>query len=1127
MVGAAVFWRLTQGPISLNFVRENIQAEINASLGGMSVKLGGVVIERDAKTGVPHLRLRNVELADQSGEIIARAPRAAVAIDGSALLRGSVVAKQIDLIGPRILVKRNIRGEFELGFGLPAGQAEGNGETANSGKADMEQAELPLAPEVRGGTLLDFLSGKLPGEPSANASIASLDAVVVTDAAIQLLDEVNGSVWNIPKASLAFKRMPFGFAFFSEASVASGDRPWHTELSASYRRDTGTFSVSARIFDLVIADLADEVFALSKLAQVKLPLSGHAEFEITENAQIVKASAELSAAAGQVGFPGYISAPIIVDEGLIRLDYDPATGGIAIRDSVILVGGTQAQLTGKVDPVRDTDGRLTDLKIAISARNLSLDTAGTVRDALAIDRVDFTGVASVRSAHLDVEDFVVMAGQAGLRVHGSFTGGEKSAGIRLAGRIRDMPAPVLKKLWPPIVAPNTRNWVNANILEGTIADGEFTINLPVDALDEALKAKLIPNDSIDARFKLGGVSTKYFSDLPPITGASGTARLQGDYFGIVMDGGLVTLPSGRSLQLKGGTMDVTALLAPITPATFAIKVETDVAAAFEYMALPPLNLVQQSGLDLAKLKGRATVDINLGVPLSRDVQRNDVKVSATGKIADASLQGALAGIDLDNGQIAISITGGAIKAEGPVKINGLDAKVSWARAAGSNPAQTAVLTLDLDDAQRKKLGVDISDYLKGPVGLQVTLPAFREDVKLVNVVADLSDADLRLEAIGWSRAGTKDTTASFSYAPDAAKGGQISDLVVKGDGLLIKGDISLDSKGGLGQASFPTIILNEDNRFGLVLNTADGNLNAVINGASFDARPLIKSLFDTRGKAKTTKDAKDGSIVTIDAAIDRVYAHRGEIVTGVTGKIVMRGDTVQRANISGAFVSGEPINIRMEPQDGGTRELRVGGRDAGAALRAANLYSKVSGGQINFSASLGAGGDSSLRDGKLVLRDFAVRDEAALSGIDQKGRGKKTGPRRDGMTFSRLTLPFTSDSRFIRIGDTLIRGPDMGATAQGIIRKADGAIDIDGTIIPAYQLNSAIGEIPIVGDIVTGGKGQGMFALSYALGGTMKEPRFQVNPVSAIAPGIIRKLFFEYGSAGSPPQTKLRGSTQR
>jgi hypothetical protein len=80
----------------------------------------------------------------------------------------------------------------------------------------------------------------------------------------------------------------------------------------------------------------------------------------------------------------------------------------------------------------------------------------------------------------------------------------------------------------------------------------------------------------------------------------------------------------------------------------------------------------------------------------------------------------------------------------------------------------------------------------------------------------------------------------------------------------------------------------------------------------------------------------------------------------------------------------------------------------------------------------------------------------------------------------------------------------------------DGAIDIDGTIVPVYALNAAIGEVPILGDILTGGKGEGIFGLTYAVGGTMAQPRFQVNPVSAIAPGILRK-FFEYGGNNGEP----------
>jgi hypothetical protein len=192
--------------------------------------------------------------------------------------------------------------------------------------------------------------------------------------------------------------------------------------------------------------------------------------------------------------------------------------------------------------------------------------------------------------------------------------------------------------------------------------------------------------------------------------------------------------------------------------------------------------------------------------------------------------------------------------------------------------------------------------------------------------------------------------------------------------------------------------------------------------------------------------------------------------------------------------------------------MRINGRDGGAAIRAANLYSKVAGGQIEFYALLESEG-SSVKDGKLVLRNFEVRNEAALAELDSRGKPKRAGPRRDVLTFSKLTLPFTSDGRFIRIGDSLVRGPELGASAEGLIRKSDGAIDITGTIIPAYALNAALGDIPLFGDILTGGKGQGIIGVTFAMGGTVDKPSFQMNPVSAVAPGIFRK-FFEYGNVG-------------
>lgn len=1120
VAGGVVFVQLMSGPVSLDFMRDRIRAQINSNLGGgLKVNLEGVMIERDANTGMPHFRLRDVELTDAQGEVIARAPKAAIGVDGTHLMRGAVVPKQIELIGPRIVARRTLEGGFKLGFDEHRAAESGKEVT---GKSDQETRLQEVHPETQGGTVLDFLSGVTPGSEEVNSTMASLDAILVSDAVIQLVDDINGTSWSIPKASLAFKRMPYGFTLFSEAQIASGGDPWRAEISASYRRERKSFAVSARVTDLVPANIADDIFALSKLAQVKLPLSGHVEMEISENARIMNGSAEFTAAAGEVGLPGFIAEPIAVSEGLLRLDFDPQTGGVEISNSTLLIGGSPAQISGRIVPIRQPDSRLDALRIEINARNLSLDPNSIVKDQIAIDRVDFAGVASVREARFDVEDAVIMAGNAGVRLRGTFTGGERSVGIRLSGRMRDVSAPILKRLWPPIIAPNSRKWVNTNILAGRITDGEFVINLPVDGLAEGVKNKLIPNDAIAARFGLEGVSTTYFGGLPPIVEASGEGTLGGDTFSLRLDKGVVRTPSGKQVDLSKGTLKMTALLAPMTPADIRLEGQGSVPAFIEYLDLDPLNLVTKSGGKARDLTGDATVAVELDLPLKQIVKRDDVKVSATAKLRGAGLKNALDGIDLSNGEIDLKITENSIRAEGPAKLNDIPAKVTWWRDGGAESPQNAIIETTLDAKQRDAIGAKVNDFVSGPVKVKVKVEGFRDEVRKIRVDADLSKASLRLAAIDWWRPPAPRTTASFDYTPGDGKAGRIDNLAIKGDGFLMKGQLAINGAGVISEAKFPTVVLNEDNRFGVVVTQSSEATNVSVNGMSFDARPMIRSLFASRpapsggdqgsGKGK----GKGKGVVIVDAVVDKVYAHRGEVVTGVAGSVVMRDGYVERATLNGSFFSGQPITIRVMPADDGGRDLRIGGRDAGSALRAANLYSKVAGGQIDFTAKLGGGADSTVRNGRLTLRDFEVRDEAALAELDQKGRPKRAGPRKGGVVFSRLTLPFTSDARFIRIGDTLVKGPELGATAQGLIRKNDGAIDIDGTIIPAYALNSAIGEIPILGQILTGGKGEGIFGLTYAVGGTMSKPRFQVNPVSAIAPGILRK-FFEYGGSNEPP----------
>jgi Protein of unknown function/AsmA-like C-terminal region len=1128
-LGIALTWRLSQGPLSVDFMRDRIQAKINRSLGGMSVRLAGVIIEHDARTGIPHFRLRDLELIGPDGQTIARAPKAAFGVDTRALLGLQLVPRQIELIGPRILVRRHVDGSFELGFGRSTapeekGGAVGDGQTAGTkgNRADQEPGFAAIAPETQGTTLVDFLIGALPDNESSKQAIASLDTVLVSDAAIQLYDEANNATWYAPAANLAFKRTAYGFALFADAKIASGNVPWRTEISASYRKETRTFSVSARIFDLVPAEISDEIFALSQLAQVRLPLTGHADVEFSDTGEISKASAELSAQAGKVGFPGYISQPLLIDQGSLRLDYDPKSGGVIIRDSMITIAGTNTAVTGRIDPIRRADNRLTALKIAISARNGHSDVPNS-ESSSTIDRVDFSGIAAVDQPRLDVDDAMIMAGTAGLRMRGTFIGGDESVGIKVAVRFRELPTAMLTKLWPPIVAPNARSWIEKNISAGRVVDGELSINLPVNALAEADQKQFIPNEMISGRFSLADVTAAYMPQLPVITHASGEARLQGDTFDLTMHRGEVIIPSGGKIALKDGSMHATALLAPIPPAEFRLQASSDVSSLVEYMGLEPINLAPDTGFDVSKLKGRSTVKLELGMPLAREIARSDIKLVASASISDASMKSAMEGIDLTEGDLKLTVDDAGVAAQGPVKINGIPATLTWSREPGSEGVQDAVIETELDEKERDKLGAHVNDYIGGPVKLKVTLAQFRDEIGKAKVEADLSKANLRLDAIGWARPPSAKTSASFEYASDS-NGGSIDNLLVKGNGISVKGSIKLTPRGTLDEANFSDIELDDENQFGLRFKRTRDLTSLSISGLSFDARSLIKSMFSRRGEQTDAKSGIDQAY-DIRASIDRVHAYRGEIITGVTAKLFMNTGSVEHADIGGAFASGQPVMLNIAAGADGTRELRIGGSDAGAALRAANLYSKVAGGVIDFSARLGNGPDSSIRDGRLVIRDFEVRNEAALAELDRKGKPKSGDPRGDGVAFKQLYLPFTADARFIKIGDTTIKGAQLCATAQGLVRKADGAMDIDGTIVPACGINLLPGQIPLLGWLITGGPNEGLFGLTYALGGTISNPGFRVNPVSAVAPGIFRKLF-EYGgsSSGATPERREKAN---
>src|SRR5437763_13427708 len=62
-------------------------------------------------------------------------------------------------------------------------------------------------------------------------------------------------------------------------------------------------------------------------------------------------------------------------------------------------------------------------------------------------------------------------------------------------------------------------------------------------------------------------------------------------------------------------------------------------------------------------------------------------------------------------------------------------------------------------------------------------------------------------------------------------------------------------------------------------------------------------------------------------------------------------------------------------------------------------------------------------------------------------------------------------------------GGAIGVTGNGVADLVRDRLDLQWTIVPAYALNSILGVVPVIGPLLLGGEGQGLFAANYRIGG--------------------------------------------
>jgi len=76
---------------------------------------------------------------------------------------------------------------------------------------------------------------------------------------------------------------------------------------------------------------------------------------------------------------------------------------------------------------------------------------------------------------------------------------------------------------------------------------------------------------------------------------------------------------------------------------------------------------------------------------------------------------------------------------------------------------------------------------------------------------------------------------------------------------------------------------------------------------------------------------------------------------------------------------------------------------------------------------------------------------------------------------------------------------------EGDINRKEKIIDMKGEISPMHLVNAIIQKLPILGPIIVGGEGEGMFSIDFSMKGSSEAPDVDSNPLTIIKPRIIER----------------------
>lgn len=1099
LIAAGLWWLLANGPISLDIATPWLTAAIAENFGNQfRIDIGSTVLERD-EHGRSAMRIRDVRVRDRNGTVIASAPKAEVGFSSSSLLSGRPRAERLNLVGAELAVRIEADGRVSVSTGAdqhPLATASPLAARGTPGAVDLDRAADPKHDwQENFAAFLAWIDslGALGLDGGDLTEVGLKSGNLVVD------DRRNGQQSRFENIHLSLTRPRAGTLEF-ELGSEDAARPW--QIVASMKPGGyGLRAVDLEARKILLRDLLLALRMGDGQIDADVPISGMLRADIARDGTPQFASGRMIVGPGAFTDAKAPAARIAIDRAELSLDWN-AEQRVLTMPFQIVSGGTRMTLSARLEAPRDPTGTWA---VSLGGGSVVLAPTNSDEEPLLLNRVLARGRIDPVAHRLNIDQAEASGKGVGVALSGNLDFSTADPRLAIGMAARNMSATAFRQMWPPFINPEVRNWVIERMSGGTIEQGEIATNAPLSTLRSG--GPPVPDDGLSIQVISSGTTVRPFDNLPEIRDADLVTRIKGRTATVTLGRGVVELPSGRRLTLANGVFEVPDTDIKNPPAKVRARVEGPVAAAAELLSMERLR--DAAGIpptiDPATTRGNVLATLNLAMPLNEQVKPGSIAYTIAADIVNFSADRVLMSQKIEAQTLRAVANNQGYQLKGDMRIGGAPASVELRHASGEADAEVR-LAGTLDEAARSRLGLDPAGGIAGPVSIKVNgRIGFSADQETrLAVDADFAQTRIDNPFPGWTKPANRAARASFTYVGHG-KAARLDDIAFDGAGASFRGGVEFDQNGDIATATFPVFGLVEGDKANLkVERTPDNLFKIVLRGDAFDGRGLVKASMSGSGDTRQRKAT--GFDFDLDTKLGTVSGYMGEVLRNLDLRLVRRGGIIRNLVLNARFAGEGVLQGELRGKASERQIAYVESTDAGALFRFTDIYSRMVGGQTWIAIDLPTP-EGGRQDGLVDVREFAVRGESAL---DSVAAGAPSGAG-NGVPFSRMRVKFTRTPGKMSIHEGLLTGPTVGATIDGIMDYASNELHMRGTFVPLYGLNSAFGEIPIVGFLL-GGKEGLIGSMTYEVVGSPGAPVLRVNPISMVAPGFVRK-FLEFPSS--------------